>query len=73
MADVTVVSDITGRVWKIEVGVGDRVAEGDVLVILESMKTELPIEAPCAGLVKAILVAEEAAVEEDMALVVLES
>ena len=57
---------ITGTVWKIEVGVGDTV------VILESMKMEMPVEAEDEGTVKEILVAEGQAVSEGDALVVLE-
>jgi acetyl-CoA carboxylase biotin carboxyl carrier protein len=55
---------ITGTVWKIEKKVGDRVAEGDVLIILESMKMEMPIEAPCDGTVASITVKEGEAVDE---------
>jgi biotin carboxyl carrier protein len=73
MPDLNVPSDMTARVWKIEVAVGDTVAEGDTLLILEAMKQELPIEAPAAGRVKQILVAEEAAVEEGQTLVVIET
>ena len=51
MARVEVESEVTGKVWKVEVGVGDRVAEGDILVILESMKMEIPVESPQAGTV----------------------
>jgi biotin carboxyl carrier protein len=64
-------AQITGSVWKIEKAVGDEVAEGDVLVILESMKMEIPVEAPCAGRVAEIRVAEGASVEEGAVLVVL--
>ena len=49
MARVEVESEVTGKVWKMEVGVGDRVAEGDILVILESMKMEIPVESPQRG------------------------
>jgi len=49
------------------------VAAGDTLLILESMKTELPIEAPEGGTVKQILVEEAASVEEGQILVVIES
>jgi acetyl-CoA carboxylase biotin carboxyl carrier protein len=73
MPDIKVPSDMNARVWKIEVAVGDQVAAGDTLLILESMKTELPIEAPKAGRVKQILVAEEASVEEGQPLVVIEA
>ena len=49
---------ITGTVWKIEVAVGDTVEEGDTVVILESMKMEMPVEAEDEGTVKEILVTE---------------
>jgi acetyl-CoA carboxylase biotin carboxyl carrier protein len=62
---------ITGTVWKIEVKVGDEVSEGQVLVILESMKMEMPVEAPEAGKVTAISTAEGQAVNEGDTLVVL--
>ena len=55
---------ITGTVWKIEVEVGDPVDEGDTVVILESMKMEMPVEAPAAGKVEAIRCAEGQAVNE---------
>jgi acetyl-CoA carboxylase biotin carboxyl carrier protein len=63
---------ITGTVWKIEVGVGDNVEEGDTVVILESMKMEMPVEAEDEGTVKEILVEEGQAVSEGDPLVVLE-
>jgi acetyl-CoA carboxylase biotin carboxyl carrier protein len=63
---------ITGTVWKIEVGVGDTVEEGDTVVILESMKMEMPVEAEDEGTVKEILVEEGQAVSEGDTLVVLE-
>ena len=63
---------ITGTVWKIEVEVGDSVAEGDTVVILESMKMEMPVEAEDPGVVKEILVQEGQSVSEGDALVVLE-
>jgi acetyl-CoA carboxylase biotin carboxyl carrier protein len=63
---------ITGTVWKIEVEVGDSVAEGDAVVILESMKMEMPVEAEDPGVVKAILCSEGQSVSEGDALVVLE-
>jgi acetyl-CoA carboxylase biotin carboxyl carrier protein len=60
---------ITGTVWKIEIAVGDAVTEGQTLVILESMKMEMPVESPGAGHVSAILTKEGAAVEEGAVLV----
>jgi acetyl-CoA carboxylase biotin carboxyl carrier protein len=62
---------ITGTVWKIEVAVGDEVDEGDTVVILESMKMEMPVEAEDAGTVAEILCEEGQAVNEGDALVVL--
>jgi len=73
MALQQVESEITGNVWKIEVKVGDKVEAEDVLLILESMKMEIPVEAPCAGIVKELLVAEEQSVEEDQLLAVIEA
>jgi acetyl-CoA carboxylase biotin carboxyl carrier protein len=70
MADVQ--AHITGIVWKIEVTVGDTVAEGDTVLILESMKMEMPVEAEDDGTVKAILVEEGQSVSEGDSLVVLE-
>lgn len=55
---------ITGTVWKIEVKVGDTVAEGQTVVILESMKMEMPVESTSAGTVTAVLVKEGDAVAE---------
>jgi acetyl-CoA carboxylase biotin carboxyl carrier protein len=63
---------ITGTVFKIETSVGTAVREADVLVILESMKMELPVEAPADGRVAKILVEEGQSVEEGDVLVVLE-
>ena len=62
---------ITGTVWKIEVGVGDAVEEGDTVVVLESMKMEMPVEAEDEGTVTAILVEEGQAVSEGDPLVEL--
>ena len=71
MARIEVESEVAGNVWKVEVQVGDSVAEGDVLIILESMKMEIPVESPAAGTIVEILVAPEDAVEEDQLLAVL--
>ena len=62
---------ITGTVWKIEVEVGDRVEEGDTVVILESMKMEMPLEAEAAGTVKEVLCREGQAVSEGDVLLVI--
>ena len=70
MADVP--AHITGTVWKIEIKVGDTVSEGQTLVILESMKMEMPVEATSGGKVKEIRIKEAQAVNEGDVLVVLE-
>jgi biotin carboxyl carrier protein len=70
MAELRVRSEIAGSVWKIEVAVGDAVAEDDPLLILESMKMEIPLLAPRQGIVKEILVAEgEPIAEGDVAVI----
>ena len=63
---------ITGTVWKIEVSPGDHVDEGDTVIILESMKMEMPVEAEDEGTVREVLVEEGQSVSEGDALVVLE-
>jgi acetyl-CoA carboxylase biotin carboxyl carrier protein len=63
---------ITGTVWKIEVAVGDSVDEGDTVVILESMKMEMPVEAEEPGTVSEIRCEEGQSVQEGEVLVVLE-
>jgi acetyl-CoA carboxylase biotin carboxyl carrier protein len=63
---------ITGTVWKIECAIGQEVEEGDTLVILESMKMEMPVEAEDEGTVKEIVCEEGQTVSEGDTLVVLE-
>jgi acetyl-CoA carboxylase biotin carboxyl carrier protein len=60
---------ITGTVWKIEVKPGDSVAEGTTVVILESMKMEMPVEAEDEGEVEEILIKEGQSVTEGQPLV----
>ncbi|HWI21756.1 MAG TPA: acetyl-CoA carboxylase biotin carboxyl carrier protein subunit [Baekduia sp.] len=62
---------IAGTVWKIEVKVGDELQEGDTVVILESMKMEMPVEAEESGTVSTILVSEGQSVNEGDVLVEL--
>lgn len=59
-----ITAPVTGNVWKIEVSVGDQVNEEDELIILESMKMEIPVVADRAGTVEEILVSEGEVVEE---------
>jgi acetyl-CoA carboxylase biotin carboxyl carrier protein len=67
-----VAAHITGVVWKIECAVGDQVAEGDTVVVLESMKMEVPVEVEDAGTVTEIRCSEGETVHEGDTLVVLE-
>ena len=64
-------SDVTGTVWKIEVAVGEAVAEDQTLLVFESMKMEIPLSAPHAGSVLQLLVQEGEAVEEGQDVVVI--
>jgi acetyl-CoA carboxylase biotin carboxyl carrier protein len=66
-------AQITGSVWKIVKAVGDPVAEGDEILILESMKMEIPVESPCAGRISEIRVSEGDQVEEGAILAVVGS
>lgn len=59
-----VIAEMVANVWKIEVGVGDTVAADDVIVILESMKMEIPVYAPVAGNISEIRVSEGGVVQE---------
>ena len=67
-----VLAHITGTVWKIEVQPGARVSEGDTLVILESMKMEMPVEAPASGTVVEIRVTESQAITEGAIIAILD-
>jgi biotin carboxyl carrier protein len=68
---VKVHSEVAGLVWRIDTHRGQLVAEGDTLVVVESMKMEIPICAPCAGTVLEIHVAEGEAVAEEQPVIVL--
>lgn len=70
--DLEVRAELAGNVFKILVNVGDEVAKGDQLVILESMKMEIPLVAPKAGVVKDIAAVPDAVVAEGDSLVIIE-
>lgn len=65
-------SEIAGKVWKIEAKPGDRIDEDDPIIILESMKMEIPVAAPFDCVVMEILVAEEDAVAEGQPVAIVE-
>ena len=73
MADKQVQSEVAGSVWKVLVKAGDSVTRDQELMILESMKMEIPVEAPCDGTVVSVLVAPEDGVEEDQVLLIITS
>ena len=72
MAKMEVESEVTGNVWKILVEEGSKVTSGDVVMILESMKMEIPVEASADGTITELLVQEEDQVEEDQAVAVID-
>ncbi len=72
MAIIDVESEIAGKVWKIEAQVGEALDEDDAIIILESMKMEIPVDAPEDGKVVEILVGEGDPVEEGQVVAKLE-
>jgi len=70
---VMVKSEITGKIWKVEASVGQSVSQDDQLVVIESMKMEIPVLAPAAGVVREIRVAEGEEVKEGQIVAVLGS
>lgn len=72
MSRIEVKSEIAGKVWKIEAKAGDLLSEDDAIVILESMKMEIPVAAPGDCRVVEIRVAEEDAVAEGQVIAVIE-
>ncbi len=73
MATHRIESLVTGTVWKLERQTGDLVAKGDTILIVESMKMEIPIDAPAAGTLRELLVAEGEGVSEGQVLAVVAS
>lgn len=61
---VDVEAEVAGKIWKIEKRVGERVEQGELLLIIESMKMEIPVPAPCAGALLELRVCEGDGVEE---------
>ena len=69
MADV--LAEMVANVWRVLVAPGDVVSEGDQLVILESMKMEIPVEAPASGTVREVRVQEGGVVQEGDVIAVI--
>jgi acetyl-CoA carboxylase biotin carboxyl carrier protein len=72
MSKLKVRSEVSGFVWKIETAPGQRVAAGETLILIESMKMEIPVMTETAGVVVAITVEEGGAVNEGSTVVILE-
>jgi acetyl-CoA carboxylase biotin carboxyl carrier protein len=72
MARIEIKSEITGTVWQLKAQPGDRVEEGDTLIVIESMKMEIPVITEDAGTVKEILVREKDPVAEGQVVAILE-
>lgn len=70
MAEVR--SEMVANVWKVVVKAGDQVAAGDSLVILESMKMEIPVESPADGTVREVRVEEGGVVQEGDVIAIVE-
>ena len=72
MPRLEIVSEVTGTVWKVEAQVGQTVTEDDVIMIIESMKMEIPITSSDAGTVVELLVAEGNTVSEGQHVATIE-
>ena len=72
MAKLEALSEVSGFVWKVEKEPGQRVARGETLILIESMKMEIPVVAEADGVVVTISVEEGAAVSEGSTVAVLE-
>jgi len=72
MARIEIKSEITGTVWKLASQPGDRVESGDTLIIIESMKMEIPVITEDPGTVKEILVKEKDPVAEGQVVAILD-
>lgn len=72
MARIEVKSEITGTVWQVKAKPGDNVESGDTLVVIESMKMEIPVITEDAGVVKEMLVKEKDPVAEGQIVAILE-
>jgi biotin carboxyl carrier protein len=72
MPEIRIVTEVAGRVCALPVEVGASVGDGDDIVFVEAMKMEIPVAAPAAGKIKALLVGIDDVVAEGQALAILE-
>ena len=73
MARIEVLTEVTGNVWKTQIFPGAEVGVDDVIMIIESMKMEIPVFCPCAGRLIEVLVKEGEPVEEGQVVAVIET
>ena len=73
MTIIEVASEVAGSVWKLTAEAGAQLAAGDVILILESMKMEIPVTAPVAGRLAELRVQEQDPVDEDQVVAVIEA
>lgn len=69
---VEVRSETGAVVWQMKVALGQTVQHGDVIAVLESMKVEIPVKAPVAGVIAELCVAADAQVDEDQVIAVID-
>ena len=67
-----ILAEMVANVWKVLVGPGDAVAEGDTICILESMKMEIPVEATTGGKISSVKVSEGGVVQEGDVIAVID-
>lgn len=72
MADITIITEVAGRVCALAVAIGGSVGHSDDVVMVEAMKMEIPVPAPAAGRIKSILVAIDDIVAEGQAIAIIE-
>ena len=72
MGKLEVVSEVTGNVWKVQAKVGELLFPEDIIVVLESMKMEIPVEAPAQGKLAELLVSEKDSVDEGQIIAIIE-
>lgn len=73
MTEARIIADVSGSIWKVHAKVGDTVAEGDEIIVIESMKMEIPVMAPAAGTIVSLAVKEGEQIKEGQVLVMLKT
>lgn len=72
MASMEVTAEVAGTVWKLVAEPGEALAPGEAILILESMKMEIPVEAPVAGRLSELRVTEDDPVEEGQVVAIMD-